>query len=167
MEFYKRPLASDSIPVRVSIPNGMEFYFMPYDATYDNTKGFQFPTGWNSTTWLNCLGRFVKSFNSQRDGILLYAVKAGLALLRRVSIPNGMEFYTPVRLWARCLPPVSIPNGMEFYLLSLSCFLVGKSFNSQRDGILPVICGISKACWSCFNSQRDGILPYKFASFCS
>ena len=75
-------------------------------------------------------------FNSQRDGILLFGVKKGLALLR-VSIPNGMEFYPRIVVeiylmgvfqfptgWNSTLTNlggllsaafVSIPNGMEFY----------------------------------------------------
>ena len=33
-------------------------------------------------------------FNSQRDGILLFSLAAIEAAFRKVSIPNGMEFYT-------------------------------------------------------------------------
>ena len=53
---------------------------------------FQFPTGWNSTGHLCLCGRY-----------------------RRVSIPNGMEFYPKV--WQR------VDSD-------------GNGFNSQRDGIL-------------------------------
>ena len=55
---------------KVSIPNGMEFYFQMLREEKDQRK-FQFPTGWNSTQ-----APFLKfapkrhSFNSQRDGIL-------------------------------------------------------------------------------------------------
>ena len=54
---------------------------------------FQFPTGWNSTgsSWI--FRKFWKSFNSQRDGILLRCYK-NYACYNYVSIPNGMEFYS-------------------------------------------------------------------------
>ena len=100
---------------------------------------FQFPTGWNSTCPLSFAPPSLNfRFNSQRDGILLVLPLAQvelppfqfptgwnstvlgifLAISKiKVSIPNGMEFYsaskaTPGKPWA-----VSIPNGMEFYYL--------------------------------------------------
>ena len=48
---------------------------------------------------------------------------------------------------------------MEFYYASIfakSSRL--KSFNSQRDGILPALSFFVSASYFCFNSQRDGIL---------
>ena len=87
-------------------------------------------------TWLNYLGRLVKSFNSQRDGILLTADRIRFSK-QNVSIPNGMEFYSKNFIFILLLSPfqfptgwnstfalalrsrpfsfVSIPNGMEFY----------------------------------------------------
>ena len=55
--------------MRVSIPNGMEFYLIPLKIS-------------NSPF----------CFNSQRDGILLGILKFQLSNIL-VSIPNGMEFY--------------------------------------------------------------------------
>ena len=65
----------------VSIPNGMEFYFLP---RFLNVK----PS---------------RRFNSQRDGILLEA-ESRLDLDLSVSIPNGMEFYCTA-----ILSPFQIP----------------------------------------------------------
>ena len=114
----------------------MEFYLWK-GTNRKGRKGFQFPTGWNST------------------------VAAGLSRTARY---------------------VSIPNGMEFYSMTADlAFVIGGSFNSQRDGILPncwwktqrernvsIPNGMefySIWCWYiaddvCFNSQRDGILLY-------
>ena len=119
----------------VSIPNGMEFYCK---ACYflGETLLFQFPTGWNSTQYLAQTFRLRTSFNSQRDGILLF-IKCGINTANNVSIPNGMEFYEREAIlyllssnlfqfptgWNSTLLAshcsyssfVSIPNGMEFY----------------------------------------------------
>ena len=53
------------------------------------------------------------SFNSQRDGILLYLTEA-----------------------MSCTAKVSIPNGMEFYSIGSLVKAASARFNSQRDGIL-------------------------------
>ena len=53
---------------------------------------FQFPTGWNSTQYENYNFVNMKSFNSQRDGILP-RIRVSFLVAARVSIPNGMEFY--------------------------------------------------------------------------
>ena len=58
-----------------------------------------------------------RSFNSQRDGILL-SFNLRLKFSQIVSIPNGMEFYTSVSLPHHRHKSVSIPNGMEFYMAS-------------------------------------------------
>ena len=95
----------------------MEFYYLqPTNQFLKNL--FQFPTGWNST--INSLGvsEYFESFNSQRDGILLFCIFQKAMALKKVSIPNGMEFYST-------------------WLNYLGRFV--KSFNSQRDGILPLI----------------------------
>ena len=70
MEFYYITLLIHCRAVKVSIPNGMEFYahflknLLPF-------LEFQFPTGWNSTNSI--------------PGFIQHGLK--------VSIPNGMEFY--------------------------------------------------------------------------
>ena len=57
----------------VSIPNGMEFYFLLLCVTRA-LHWFQFPTGWNSTGLRQTPFICLPSFNSQRDGILRYYV---------------------------------------------------------------------------------------------
>ena len=87
-----RPRLARHLFLGVSIPNGMEFYSKPNPAL-GISQEFQFPTGWNSTNSLPHIGceqwfQFptgwnstvaftsyifkISSFNSQRDGILLY-----------------------------------------------------------------------------------------------
>ena len=71
---------------------------------------FQFPTGWNSTRPFE---RFIKeqgSFNSQRDGILLFYSTAGVKM-RFVSIPNGMEFYRTSYLKEQIESKFQFPTG--------------------------------------------------------
>ena len=75
------------------------------------------------------------SFNSQRDGILQ---------LRS--------------LFSRSLADVSIPNGMEFYTPQDRPLDKSLRFNSQRDGILRYADDNKEAFYDRFNSQRDGIL---------
>ena len=59
---------------------------------------------------------------------------------------------------------VSIPNGMEFYMRwAYTFFQEDFSFNSQRDGILPMPYSAETNVVTSFNSQRDGILlSWKF-----
>ena len=142
---------------RVSIPNGMEFYYSRRlrRATIENC----FNSQRDGILLWGLLARCVNipSFNSQRDGILRFVSTVGPDLAQ-VSIPNGMEFYTYSGRRLRFWPCVSIPNGMEFY--SWGYFLQSprlrfqfptgwnsildrkerkrqnRSFNSQRDGIL-------------------------------
>ena len=75
---------------------------------------FQFPTGWNSTHFTPLGIEIYTCFNSQRDGIL-QKVFEFFKLRLRVSIPNGMEFYSKLLMKKPSLTSVSIPNGMEFY----------------------------------------------------
>ena len=77
---------------RVSIPNGMEFYWSLILGRLFRLR-FQFPTGWNSTIYAD---------SSRSNGT--------------VSIPNGMEFYIDTEIRCKKKKGVSIPNGMEFYL---------------------------------------------------
>ena len=114
MEFYYSTTSVCLSHASVSIPNGMEFYFINTTSNLSSLTGFQFPTGWNSTAELELLQRAGKSFNSQRDGILrLYT--SFEADSSYVSIPNGMEFYQDGQGEARKGEKVSIANGMEFY----------------------------------------------------
>ncbi len=136
----------------------MEFYVWVKNVIPQSPK-FQFPTGWNST------------------------LRPNLAAVRqRVSIPNGMEFYSFLYSSHSGLSCVSIPNGMEFYLGVMAEVGLSEGFNSQRDGILPYrvasplprcefqfptgwnstrfVPVLPQACYR-FNSQRDGILRFK------
>ena len=125
MEFYHRRAANRFCVFPVSIPNRMEFYLIsdwtfekPLPCFNSQRDGilltmksmrisnllFQFPTGWNST---------------------ISTIFSSLCFL--VSIPNGMEFYTPF-CWSRLSTPVSIPNGMEFYLIRVVIGVICKGF---------------------------------------
>ena len=71
-----------------------------------------------------------------------------------------MEFYLPCSKRERQgRRRVSIPNGMEFYGTGILYLGTGVGFNSQRDGILPFRFGSLRRDRCGFNSQRDGILP--------
>ena len=155
----------------VSIPNGMEFYArnrkvvirfraFQFPTGWNSTQPrfllmpissstFQFPTGWNSTKNRRKKREKVASFNSQRDGILQISSKR-IHNEKRVSIPNGMEFYAIYDSWDEAFPHsfnsqrdgillasgsslvvlqrVSIPNGMEFYHVYESTKIKPKSF---------------------------------------
>ena len=95
---------------------------------------FQFPTGWNST--LNKIrSEYVfESFNSQRDGILLWNYDSAF-LFVLFQFPTGWNstIFIRVQNFSR---RVSIPNGMEFYWVFTLINFRWISFNSQRDGIL-------------------------------
>ena len=78
--------------ILVSIPNGMEFYRSSIkELSVFST--FQFPTGWNSTFICPCSSslrskfQFPTGWNSTASAT---TSPEGL----RVSIPNGMEFYS-------------------------------------------------------------------------
>ena len=96
---------------------------------------FQFPTGWNSTLHVrpNIICEYSR-FNSQRDGIL-HKWSCLRPTARKVSIPNGMEFYFALLIRFFSFE-VSIPNGMEFYSAFIKVICSLDCFNSQRDGIL-------------------------------
>ena len=90
-----------------------------------------------------------------------------------------MEFYGSPYKHPLLFELVSIPNGMEFYPYTRDFVIKDGCFNSQRDGILPMllpvptliilvsipngmefyIMSVVGSCMNtCFNSQRDGIL---------
>ena len=116
----------------VSIPNGMEFYSTASSPACASTIGFnsqrdgillnklkskipwygkfQFPTGWNSTQTMLVVDESSFSFNSQRDGILL-GDRTPCDSPRRVSIPNGMEFYAGIILKDPYLWEFQFPTG--------------------------------------------------------
>ena len=110
--------------LRVSIPNGMEFYLFTISCS-SLSQRFQFPTGWNSTASRQAMSANMQSFNSQRDGILRSERLIGWKKARKVSIPNGMEFY----------------GITEFEYVDNYCF------NSQRDGILQCQVCLSGEIW--------------------
>ena len=99
---------------KVSIPNGMEFYTI--EATI-KTAGveFQFPTGWNSTQ----LPKELWSWNAQEfqfpTGWNSTLIACDIRRReRRFQFPTGWNSTFLFR-WGRALLRVSIPNGMEFY----------------------------------------------------
>ena len=164
--------------MKVSIPNGMEFYLslefaigitalFQFPTGWNSTRTtphkitalekFQFPTGWNSTSISDLERNTTFCFNSQRDGILL--------LLYLFSISFLMSFNSQrdgiLRRECVCFrykSCVSIPNGMEFYLICLKICLLRRAvsipngmefYNSPKAIFL-----LERS----FNSQRDGIL---------
>ena len=134
MEFYTRGRFRTERSATVSIPNGMEFYLQRY------LKGagvwdVSIPNGMEFYKFKAKCMADLKSFNSQRDGILQSSVFNSLALAKVFQFPTG---WNSTQSSKECLflYHVSIPNGMEFYLISLSKLRIEESFNSQRDGIL-------------------------------
>ena len=127
-------LCRNSEIASVSIPNGMEFYLREaesvgfvFDGFNSQRDGilrmlssckivpntFQFPTGWNSTRLPQ---------KSKHKSV--------------VSIPNGMEFYSSEKGWQlRCFR-FQFPTGWNSTLSAIGGYLLHRSFNSQRDGIL-------------------------------
>ena len=121
--------------MQVSIPNGMEFYFL--QKIVRNTI-------------------FV-GFNSQRDGILRYEIAISIDP-REFQFPTGWNS-TKRRDQRVSNLDVSIPNGMEFYQKTYITSQYDKGFNSQRDGILRAFRMYDNTMKKSFNSQRDEILP--------
>ena len=103
----------------------------------EQSQRFQFPMGWNSTQSRSLFYSYGKV--SIPNGMEFYhSVKSIFRRGRRVSIPNGMEFYSDSYISHSTYGTVSIPNGMEFYEVDETPRQSKvKSFNSQRDGILP------------------------------
>ena len=121
----------------VSIPNGMEFYNSTRSRFGESTP-FQFPTGWNSTRYLNFIFlrsppfQFPTGWNSTKYSFLTWDDKVSF------QFPTGWNS-TILFLDLRRQSIVSIPNGMEFYMLRMDAKLIDDRFNSQRDGILLVL----------------------------
>ena len=128
----------------------------------DKEKSFQFPTGWNSTRVNFAHIVYDLSFNSQRDGILR-GRKNYFCHSEIVSIPNGMEFYIKeIRKQMETIE-FQFPTGWNSTLMiSLRLIWTPWSFNSQRDGILPILFSSEIKRFFSFNSQRDGILRLWF-----
>ncbi|WP_295153391.1 hypothetical protein [uncultured Campylobacter sp.] len=124
--------------LEVSIPNGMEFYSTLLDCVstevgfnsqrdgilraksafkFPSLSPFQFPTGWNSTE-----------------------ITQNLLFLKKVSIPNGMEFYVPIFSALLRLVSFQFPMGWNSTRLEPERNEELKRFNSQRDGILHNSC---------------------------
>ena len=119
----------------VSIPNGMEFYFIGVFAVLsivvsfnsqrdgilqicENQRrndqvsipnGMEFYMRWLSVASCN------DSFNSQRDGILLY-IWIKINSIKPFQFPTGWNSTQAIFFGLPALL-VSIPNGMEFYVL--------------------------------------------------
>ena len=116
------------------------------------------PMGWNSTIMQLSAYDDDISFNSQRDGILRNFFKNKTEQSQRFQFPMGWNS-TQSRSLFYSYGKVSIPNGMEFYFPDATInFGFSISFNSQRDGILPLGEEHFQKGQKGFNSQRDGIL---------
>ena len=156
----------------------MEFYVKSFYLDIISNE-FQFPTGWNSTSNLALFLLFVVGFNSQRDGILL----SPKILSKSSSRSFNSQWDGILRFW-RCFRgyarKVSIPNGMEFYDHLYRLYLSHRRFQFPTgwNSTLCPICQWKRSSrfqfptgWNstflgssykvglcCFNSQRDGIL---------
>ena len=101
--------------------------------------GFQFPTGWNSTLFESA--EFLSKVSFQfPTGWNSTFWRGELRQQARVSIPNGMEFYSGRKNSFDPIVRFQFPTGWNS-TLDL-CREVVKSlfcFNSQRDGILLAI----------------------------
>ena len=117
----------------------MEFYIAGMRRKNSKFK-FQFPTGWNSTIFVEKGGEAKRRFNSQRDGILLKvkvsqrfnlkcfnSQRDGILPANAIDIkppkakfqfPTGWNSTQSRRVCYYYAAPVSIPNGMEFYYRS-------------------------------------------------
>ena len=118
----------------VSIPNGMEFYPMRFLAHFRAAK-VSIPNGMEFYTIRKFPRWPAESFNSQRDGILPYHRRR----FRRTpafQFPTGWNSTQLFKKRAK-FRRVSIPNGMEFYAMHEAGGKKWAGFNSQRDGILP------------------------------
>ena len=177
MEFYKKH-SFILLTFLVSIPNGMEFY----DAnkiTGWAANVFQFPTGWNSTRRKEAYARkfgivsipngmeFYSSYIRSTNSVVLFQFPTGwnstkkpwnLVECNPVSIPNGMEFYKAESNKETFLKLFQFPTGWNSTLSKKNIDKSGGSFNSQRDGILPLTALRLFLASLSFNSQRDGIL---------
>ena len=111
----------------------LHFRYRPAKSRY---LWFQFPTGWNSTSFLDIQRLCNGCFNSQRDGIL---PKLGGISTRAsgVSIPNGMEFYNLVSGKSDVYVGFQFPTGWNSTIRGVRRSRGVRRFNSQRDGILP------------------------------
>ena len=103
-------------------------------------RAFQFPTGWNSTTAVPLRALGFRCFNSQRDGILRFALEIlgsslgcfnsqrdGILHTKNASSESKTYSFNSqrdgilpyFRSLNRHTVRVSIPNGMEFYYLRI------------------------------------------------
>ena len=145
--------------IRVSIPNGMEFYDVKGGRAVAIASFNSQRDGILQKNIISCVCE-KRCFNSQRDGILLSRIHK-LVKVMIVSIPNGMEFYNSLIYVEAGILCVSIPNGMEFYITNrsdrLNCmwFQFPTGWNSTIWKFTIMLEFIS------FNSQRDGILLRK------
>ena len=164
----------------VSIPNGMEFYIAGMRRKNSKAK-FQFPTGWNSTIFVEKGGEAKRRFNSQRDGILLKvkvsqrfnlkcfnSQRDGILPANAIDIkppkakfqfPTGWNSTQSRRVCYYYAAPVSIPNGMEFYSSVFGSVCSSRLFQFPTGWNSTLVFVIFYFEAHRFNSQRDGILP--------
>ena len=125
---------------------------------------FQFPTGWNSTLCNFSISSNSSSFNSQRDGILLFYAGALLCYFA-VSIPNGMEFYNDRRPCFCHWRKFQFPTGWNSTPSDAYIGRARMKFQFPTGWNSTISASSLKYAKCRFNSQRDGIL--RAASFCS
>ena len=112
MEFYSTLL--DCVSTEVGFNSQRDGILRAKSAfKFPSLSPFQFPTGWNSTE-----------------------ITQNLLFLKKVSIPNGMEFYVPIFSALLRLVSFQFPTGWNSTKFLHNVLLIHLGFNSQRDGIL-------------------------------
>ena len=142
---------------RVSIPNGMEFYFL-LGVSLIMLRVFQFPTGWNSTAICRLrlcgsgLFQFPTGWNS--TGGIYREAKKKLTF----QFPTGWNSTLPACLGLRKNFMFQFPTGWN----STKSFLSNDDFEVRFQFLTgwnsTSFCSAKAALYSSFNSQRDGIL---------
>ena len=141
----------------VSIPNGMEFYFMLAVIYFCVVSFNSQRDGILQMRWL--IADFCNdSFNSQRDGILQGKPTGRFEYFGRFnSQRDGILLKLTCSIGSLRWCFNSQRDGILLHSPHQNASIVS-GFNSQRDGIL-LIEKIHQKLFSRFNSQRDGILP--------
>ena len=145
----------------------------------DRKRSFQFPTGWNSTKAQILDAASRASFNSQRDGILLYSLhklavlassfnsqRDGILLASISAFLVSISFQFPTG-WNSTFASLSISFSRISFQFPTGWNSTYKATYRQHQKFVSIPNGmefytddINEAqAWFSFNSQRDGILP--------
>ena len=139
MKFYHSISSVTFLKNPVSIPNGMKFYRGVMCCIFFMWT-FQFPTGWNSTSFLAAIAAPKASFNSQRDEILLRHCNYPVVLSPRFNSQRDEILRLP-REKDKEWVVFQFPTGWNSTVIApRNKRCDATSFNSQRDEILRYRC---------------------------